>query len=170
MSAIISGLIGATAAAALAIISERRQRSARIGADGWRVLRPSGMMHLGFVLSVLFAVLVAVFLWTGGSARSDAATQNLSALGIGVFFGLGAGYMWWLNYGRLIAWKENDLRVRSVFGREVVRQISDVEDVIKREGIGDFKVRFRDNSTLIFSAYSHGAKELAQRLDKDVIL
>jgi hypothetical protein len=53
-----------------------------------------------------------------------------------------------------------------VFGHERVRRIPDVSRVRKSALTGDYRLTFRDGSTLWLSAYFHGSKELVKRLPK----
>jgi hypothetical protein len=137
-------------------------------AEGWRVLRPGWFLHVTFVACVAFTGLIAYFLLSGGSSRSDAEMQNLYAAALGAAFGLGALYVGWTSYGRAIAWKEDRLRVRTVFGRDFARPFSDVRSIKKSEARGDYRIKFLDRSTLTFSAYLHGAQELAEQLPEAV--
>ena len=163
-SAVISGLSGGAVAVALAAAAERGQGLARRGADGWRALRPSWFAHVAFVGCAAITALIAHFLLKGGSTRPDAHTQNLYALGLAIAFGFGAVYVGWTVYGRVIAWKDDELRVRTVLGRETVQPIANVGSLKKSDALGEYRIRFLDGSTLRFSAYLHGAHELAQRL------
>ena len=167
MSAVISGLVGAVIAVALATLAQRKQRSAATDREGWKALRSSWLLNGTFVACVAFTALIAVFLLSGGSSRPDAPTQNLYALGLAVAFGLGAIYLGWTTYGRTIAWNDTELRVRMISGRETVRSISDVQSVSKSDARGDYRIMFRDGSKLVFSAYMHGAKELVASLPQN---
>jgi hypothetical protein len=164
MSAVVNGLIGGAVAVVLAAVAQRGQRSARIGADGWRLLRPSWLLHGTFFGCSAFASFITGILLSGGSSRPNADTQNLYAVALGAGFGLCALYVGWTTYGRTVAWKGKELRVRTAFGRESVRRFSDVRSIKKSESRGDYRVSFLDGSTLGFSAYLHGAQELAERL------
>ena len=164
MSAVISGLVGGAVAVALAAVAQRNQRSARTSADGWRVLRPSWFLHGTFLGCAAFAALIAYFLLSGGSSRADANTQNFYAVILGVGFGLCALYVGWTTYGRAIAWNDNQLRVRTIFGSEFVRPFSDVAAIKKREARGDYRIEFLDRTALVFSAYLHGAQEMVEHL------
>jgi len=167
MSALISGLVGGLVATALVTIAQRRQRSARLTADGWRALRPGWLLHGTFVGCLVLSGLTAYVLLSGGSPRSDAETQNLSAFALAIGFGCGTLYIASTVYGRTIAWKDNQLRVRSLAGRETSWLISDVRSVEKRDFLGDFRIGFKDGSTLTFSTYLTGAQELVELLPVD---
>ena len=166
MSALISGLVGALVAVALAAVAQRSQKSALADGENWKALRSSWLLNGTFVACVAFTALITYFLLSGGSPRPDAQTQNLYALALAVAFGLGAIYLGWTTYGRSIAWNDKELRVRTVAGRETVRSISDVQSVRKSDARGDYRIKFRDGSTLVFSAYMHGANELVAALPK----
>lgn len=116
MSAVISGLVGGAVAVALLAVARGNQRSGSLGADGWRLLRAGWLLHGTFVACVAFAALIAVFLLSGGSSRADSEAQNLYAVALGLGFGLAALYVGWTTYGRTIAWKDHELRVRTIFG------------------------------------------------------
>jgi hypothetical protein len=164
MSAVISGLLGGAVAAVLAALAQRSQRAARMTEDGWRVLRPGWFIHATFVGCVALSSLITFSLITGGSTRSDAQTQNLYALALAIAFGLGALYVAWTSYARTLAWKGNDLRFRTITGRDEVRGISHVRSIRKSDARGDYRICFLDGSKLVFSAYLHGARELVEQL------
>lgn len=161
MSGVVTGLVGGAVAFALVAIAERKEKLARTNSGGWKTLRAGWLMN-GITLGCSgFAVLMGYFLLSGGSTRPDADTQNIAALLLLLGFGAGAFYFAWIGYGRTIMWKENELRVRTRFGRETVRYISDLSSITKSELRGEYRLTFRDGSTLWVSAYFHGAKELA---------
>jgi hypothetical protein len=166
MSAVVSGLIGAVAALALGALAERTQRSAKRLLDGWHALRPSWLVHGCMVLCIGFVGLISYFLLRGGSSRPDATTQNLVASLLLAGAAWGAIYVGWTSYFRTIMWKGNELRVRTIIGREIVQRFSDVTKVTSRDMRGEYCVTFRDGSRLCFSEYMHGAKDLTVRLPK----
>jgi hypothetical protein len=126
------------------------------------------LLHGTFVGSVIFTGLMAYLLLSRGSPRPDAETQNLYFFALAISFGCGAVYIGSIAYGRTIAWKGNQLRVRTLAGRETLRFISDVRYVKKRDLLSDFRIEFKDGSTLTFSPYLSGATELVQRLPQTV--
>jgi hypothetical protein len=166
MPMMLSGLFGAAVAAALAAIASRRQKPASWRHGGWKALRPGWFSKLEIAGCAAFASFMVWFLATGGSTRPDAATQNL--VGVLLLCACLAGAAWagWAAYGRTIMWRGDELRVRTVFGRESVRRISDVKDVTESDVRGDYRVTFRDGSTLRFATHFHGSRELVTRLKR----
>jgi hypothetical protein len=71
------------------------------------------LLHGTFVGSVIFTGLMAYLLLSRGSPRPDAETQNLYFFALAISFGCGAVYIGSIAYGRTIAWKGNQLRVRT---------------------------------------------------------
>lgn len=63
-------------------------------------------------------------------------------------------------------WKGNELRVRSLTGSESLRRFSDISKVKKNEMRGEYRINFRDGSTLCFSLHMHGANELVAKLPR----
>lgn len=167
MSAVVSGLVGAVVAFALVTISERKQRSATTTQDGWQALRPGWLLSGTVVGCGALAAFMGYFLLSGGSSRSDAATQNNLALLMLTVFTAGALYVAWTTYGRTVAWKADELRVRAVFGQETVRHFADIVAVSKSEMRGEYRVSFRDGSHLWLSAHLHGVNELVAKLPRE---
>ncbi len=161
-----SGLIGALGAATLFAVAERWQKPARRTADGWRVLRPGWLINFVLAICAGLAALMSYIVLFVGSSLPDAETQM--AVGALVAGGcwLACIYYGWTSYGRTILWKGNELRVRTIFGRDRVRRIPDVAKVSRSEALGEYKLTFKDGSTLWLSAHLHGSKELAKRLPK----
>lgn len=164
MSIAVSGLVGAVVAFALVTISERKRRSATTTQDGWQALRPGWLLNGTIVGCGALAAFEGFFLLSGGSSRSDAATQNNLALLMLTVFTACALYVAWTTYGRTVAWKADELRVRTVFGKETVQYIPDVVAVSKSEMRGEYRVSFRDGSRLWLSAHLHGVHELVAKL------
>jgi hypothetical protein len=107
------------------------------------------------------------FFWTGGSALPDASTQNLVAGGMLALAATGSVYMAWMAYGRTVRWKGNELRVRSLLGTERTHRFSDVTAVHKSELRGDYRLTFRNGSTLwLPSAYFDGGNEMLRKLPR----
>lgn len=166
MSGVVSGLIGAVVAFALVTVAERKQKSARPNVDGWHTLRPGWLLNGVIVGCALLAGLMGYLLLSGGSTRPDADTQNIYAALLLAGFGGAAAYFGWTCYGRTVMWKGNKLRLRTSLGREVMHRMSDVSSVTKSEMWGEYRLTFRDGSSLRFSAYFHGAGELAAKLSR----
>lgn len=169
MSPLLSGLAGAIIAFALVTLAERRQRAGFGGADGWTVLRPGWLIKFAVLLCTMLTVLIGYFFWGGGSTRADAATQNLYALSLLLVFGAGAIYLLWTSYARTVAWKGDELRVRQAFAGETVQRFSDVASAEKNDARGEYRLMFRDGSTLGVSVYFEGARELIEQLPPDVV-
>lgn len=168
MSSFVNGLIGGLIAFGLVQLADRSQKSARVDPKGWRTLRAGWLLNGIIAAYSGFAALIAYFFLEGGSARADAQTQNTVALFLLMAFGAVAIYTLWTSYGRRIMWKGNDLRVRVALGPVVVRRLSDVCSVKKNDVLGEYRLKFRDGSTLRLSAYFHGSKELVAKLPKRV--
>ena len=131
---------------------------------GWKTLCPSLLLLGTFIGSFALTSLFAYIAFTGGSSLPDADTQNLYLLGLLCSFGLLTVYLWWTSYAQEVAWKGRTLRVRNVFGREQIREFTEISSVKKSEFRGDFRIRFRNGSAVIFSIYMHGAQELIGKL------
>ena len=166
MSAVVSGLIGAVAAIALAGLAARTQKSAAMLHDGWRGLRPSWLVHCSMVFCFGFAGVISYFLLNGGSGRTDASTQNLVACLLLAAVVGGAIYIGWTSYFITVQWKGNKIRIRPIIGRDIVHKFSDVAKVKNAEIYGVYRLKFRDGSRLWFSEHMHGAKDLAAKLPK----
>lgn len=164
MSAVVSGVVGAVVAFGLVSLAERTQKSATSTPDGWKVLRAGWLINGTIVGATALAACAGHSLVTGGSSLPDAATQNSFAALLLAAFGAGALYVAWTTYGRTVMWKGDELRVRSALGSESLRRISDVSEVTKSETRGEYRISFRDGSTLVFSAHMHGAEELMAKL------
>lgn len=164
MSAVVSGLIGGAIAFGLVTLANRTQKSAAIAQDGWKALRTGWLINGGITGSAALAALFGYFLGSGGSALPDAQTQNgMAALLLAAFTGY-VIYMAWMVFGRTIMWKGNELLVCTMAGKVAKNRISDVTDVRKLEFLGEYRLTFRDKSSLRFSAHLHGANELLDRL------
>jgi hypothetical protein len=157
-------LIGGLMAFALVTLAVRNQAGARRNPDGWNILWPSWLLNGLIVASSALALLMAWDLVEGGSTRPDARAQNGYALLLLIASAAAAAYFAWTSYGRTIMWREDELRVRSRLGTEVTRNISDICSVGKSETLGEYRLTFRDGSTLRISTFLHGAAELAARL------
>ncbi len=168
MSALVSGMIGGFVAATLVAVALRRQRPARKSADGWKTLRPGWLVNATIVGGACSAAFTGYILLFVGSSRPDAETQMTYALMLFIGFALATAYLAWISYGRTIMWKGDELRVRTSFGHDFVRRISDVRSVTRSDMLGEYRLRFRDGSTLRLSEYFHGAKELVARLPERV--
>lgn len=166
MSAIVSGLIGAAVAVALATLAERKLKPAQANAEGWQTLRPGWLVNATFVATTAFAALMAFYLLSGGSSLPDADTQNFYALLLAVVSGIAAIYLAWTTYGRTVMWKGTELRVRTCVGRDTTRPLADVSSVAKNEALGDYRLTFCDGGTLRVSAYMHGVNDLLSRIPK----
>lgn len=166
MSALISGLVAGALAFGLVSLAQRPLRPAAAAPDGWKVLRPSRLIDATIVGVGALAAAAGAFLLGGGSTLPDAAVQN----GIAALFLAASGacalYTAWTAYGRSVMWKGDRLRVRTLSGRDSLRRISDVSRVGKNEMLGEYRITFRDGSTLRFSASMHGARGLAAKLPR----
>ncbi|WEJ98387.1 MAG: hypothetical protein P0Y59_15720 [Candidatus Sphingomonas phytovorans] len=162
----ISGLIGAVLAAALCLIAERGQKRARANAEGWKTLRPGWLINATVTGMAAMAAFCGYLRFFVGSSRPDADTQMTYALILVIAFGLAALFGMWTNYGRTIMWKGDQLRLRTIFGHDAVRRISEVRSVTKSEMRGEYRLMFHDGSTLWLSAYLHGANELVAKLPR----
>jgi hypothetical protein len=164
MSPVVSGLIGGAIAFGLVTLANRTQKSAAKAEGGWNALHTGWLINGTIAGSAALAALFGYFLVSGGSARPDAQTQNAIAALLLVSFTGYALYIAWLVFGRTIMWKGYELRVRTLTGKEVIRRITDVTHVMKHEKLGEYRLTFRDQSTLRFSAHQHGANELLKEL------
>jgi hypothetical protein len=166
MSAVVSGLIGAVVAFALVSLAERTQRSATAGLEGWKALRAGWLLNGTLIGAAALAALTGFFLLSGGSSRPDAATQNGFAALLFAAFTAGALYLAWTTWGRTIMWKDDELRVRSLWGGESLKRISDASKAERSELRGEYRITFRDGSRLRFSAHMHGADDLVAQLPR----
>lgn len=162
----LSGLVGAAIAFAVGAVARRRQKPAVLRHGGWKALRPSwlSIQTVAVAGCAAFASFLAWFLASGGSTRPDAATQNAIALLLLCASLAAAAWVAWTYYGRTIMWRGDELRVRTLFGRENVRRVSEVKDVTESDFAGDYRVTFRDGSRLRFPTDFHGSRELVVRL------
>ncbi len=168
MRAVLIGLVAGVVAYALLSLAKRTQGSATATPDGWKKLR-AGWLINGIIVGVTAsAAFIAWFLLSGGSTLPDAARQNGFAILLFAAFAASASYTAWTTYGRTIGWKGDALLVRSVSGCESLKRISDVVEVKKREMRGEYRITFRDGSSLWFSAHMHGANELLAKLPRKV--
>lgn len=166
MSAVVSGLIGAVLAVGLVWLAERTHKSATITHDGWKALRAGWLNVASIMGATALAAFIGYFLLSGGSSLPDSTTQNGIAALLFVTFAGCALYMVWTTYGRTVMWKGNELRVRTVWGSESLRHISDATKLKKSETRGEYRITFRDRSTLWFSAHMYGANELVGKLPR----
>lgn len=164
MRAVIVGLIGGLMAFALITLAVRNQSGAKRDPDGWNILWPNWLLNGLIIASSALALLMAWFLIEGGSTRPDAGAQNGYALLLLILSAAAAAYFGWTTYGRTIMWRDDELRVRSRRGAEVTRNISDICSVAKSEGLGEYRLTFRDGSTLRLSAWLNGVSELVAKL------
>ena len=165
MSSWLPGLLGAVLAAALLALSNRMQKPARKNAGGWKVLRPGWLVNAAMLGLAAIATLAAYILLVG-SSLPDAATQERFAAMLMLGCGSASLYYLWTGYGRTILWKGNELRVRTIFGREQVRRISDLSRVGRNEMLDEYILTFKEGSGLRVSAQFHGTRDLVKRLPK----
>ena len=164
------GFLGAVVAYLFGALAERGQKKGRRDSKGWKTLYPSWLMHVNLVGTTALSAFFLMFILNGGSARSDAATQNFIAVIALVFMCLLVAYLGWNYYLRTIAWRGGKLRIRSPLGRERLRKYSEIMGVEELTIRGEYRIRFTDGSSLVFSKYAHGAKEFVARLPKDDFL
>lgn len=165
MRAAVTGLIAGAVTLAVVALADRTQKPARKNADGWKMLRPGWLVNMLIVaLAVLWAL--ASYFALAGSSRPTVATEAAAAAILMLGSGSALIYYLWIGYGRNILWKGTELRVRTCFGRERVRRIRDVSAVVKVDALGDYKITFKDGSTLWLSPHFHGSRELMKRLPK----
>ncbi|HEX8064286.1 MAG TPA: hypothetical protein VF535_13855 [Allosphingosinicella sp.] len=163
MAAIISGLVGAFAATILVLIG-MPNGSAEIDANGWKVLRPGWLLKGAILLCAGLAAFIASATYFAGSAREDAAGQLLCGVLLAAGFGCAGLYAAWRTFGRIIAWKGDEIRVTPLFGPGFRNPMTEVAYVRGSETSGEYRLNFRDGSTLRISAYFHGAAELLETL------
>lgn len=163
MSPWINGLIGGIAATVLTLAAQRWQKPARLDAAGWKMLRPGWLLNGTIAGCAAMAGLGCTFLVVG-STRPDAEMQMIYAAILAVAFGLASLYVLWRSYGQTVLWKGDTLKHRSLRGRETLRRISEVRAVSKGDMSGEYRLTFRDGSTLRLSAYLDGARELVATL------
>lgn len=168
MTFVLSGLVAAVLAIALVTLAERRQRAGYRGADGWTVLRPGWLIKFAILLCTVLTAVIGWFLWSGGSTRADAATQNLYALGLMLFFAVGAVHVVWAAYSRTIAWNAEALRIGRALRGETVRSIAELASAERIDARSEYRLTFRDGSKLGISTYFDGARELIERLPPGV--
>ncbi|MEG3123487.1 hypothetical protein [Sphingomonas sp. GB1N7] len=164
MSAIVSSLIGGVIAVGFTALAARTHGKGQLTPDGWKRLRAGWLLKGTIFGSASLVAVMAYLLLSGGSTRPDAAEQNGYVAILVVGFGAIACYTFWSAYGRVIAWRGNELRVRSLTGREFSQKISDITGIIKSEMRGEYRLSFQDGSRLWLSAYLHGAEELVATL------
>ena len=164
MSGIVSGLFGAIVAAALVSLSERKQKAARITSDGWRTLSAGWLANTTIILCAYFSCLTAYFLLNGGSRRPDADIQNISSVTLLLISLLGGCYTAWSVYGRRISWKGNQLRLRTAFGHQMVQKFSDVTSAQRSDWRGEYRLNFKNGTSLWVSVHMNGAQDLLARV------
>lgn len=166
MSAVVLGLIGGAIAFGLITLAQRRQKSAAIVNHGWKALRSGRLVNGCIIGTAALAAFFGYFLLNGGSALPDAQMQNSIAAAFLTASASYVLYMTWMVFGRTIMWKGRELRVCTVTGKEATRHIADVTDITKLEFLGEYRLTFRDKSTLRFSEHLNGADELVKRLPR----
>lgn len=164
----LSGLIGGLIAAALAAWAKRNLKPARIDADGWHHLRPGWYLHVGLVGMILMALGFGsvTLLWL---THNPPDTRR--EWGIALFVAAGAvaaagaaAFMGWRYYRQKVSWRGTAIRVRDARGRERVFAVADIARIEKRDGMGEYRFRFRDGSRFSVSCYHHGVPELVAAL------
>jgi hypothetical protein len=163
VAAIVSGVVGAIIATALVVLAGPA-RTAQADRHGWKVLRPGWLLKGCVLLSAGLALLIGGAALFAGSAREDAAAQMIGAFLLAAAFGAASAYAASLTYGRTIRWKGSEISIRRRFGPEVVRSMSSVSSVAGSEARGEYRLTFRDGSTIRLSAYLHGTAELLDAL------
>lgn len=169
MSALLSGVIGAVAATALAVAARRWPGGAAPDADGWVTLRPNWLLNGTILVTAGLTGLFVYVLLFVGSSRADAASQMRYLLALAIAFGLGCLYTSWASYGRAIAWKGDRLRVRRrLGGGETLHLLSDLQSIERQDMRNEYRLTFRDGAILRISTYFTGAEDLAARAEEGI--
>lgn len=164
---IVGSLLGFAAIVALQLVHDRLYRSAQIDSSGWFWLRP-GFIHY---FTLIGCAAFAGFMWWMylfiGSARSDAATQELAMLLIAIAMTAGATYVWFTCFLRRYAWAEDTFKVQ-LLNSEKTYDFSHLTDIgIKHNG-QTVVLSFSDGKRISFSADMHGAGDLADHIDRKI--
>ena len=166
MRSLIIGLFAGLVTLWLSELAVRTQQPAATTADGWKRLRPGWFLHGILIGAAGLGALMAWFLLSGGSSRTDAELQNAFAFGIAAVFAGAALHIAWTVHGRTIEWKDDVLRVRTRLGRDIEHRMFEVRWVTRSVARGEYKLTLADGSTLHLSAYLHGSNELVAKLPR----
>jgi hypothetical protein len=161
---VLSGLIGGAAAAALGYWSLRSQKGAKRDQDNWRQLGTGWLLHFAFFGSVAFAGFMLWLYLFVGSARADAATQELFTVLLFIAFATASLWLLWHYYLVSVHWRDAALRVRRL-GR--VHEYAASQIVRKRyvSWRSEYVLEFDDGRRIVFSPYARGGIELAEALN-----
>ena len=158
-------LLGFFAIAALQLVHRWLYRPAQIDAMGWRWLRPGFLHYFTLVGSGAFAALMWWLYLFVGSAREDAASQEIAMLLIAIAMSIGAIFVWFTCFLRSYAWAEDMFKVR-LFNWERTYDLGRLSDIDLKHNGQTVVLRFSDGTSVSFSAAMHGADDLADYIDR----
>lgn len=166
MSWIVCGLIGGVAATAVGSLALRTQKRAHADEDGWKSLRPGWYLHFLVLGCLGFAGAIGYFFWLGGSARTDAAEQNLVALCLLLAFGAAGIWVYLTAYVRKIEWAGGVVRIRSPWRPQVSYRLSEAVAIRDSLNGAECKIRFADGRSLSVNMYFDGFYDFMADLDE----
>ena len=164
---IVGSLITFAAIIAFQLVHDRLYRPAQIDSSGWYWLRP-GFIHY---FTLIGCAAFAGFMWWVylfiGSARPDAATQEVAMLLLAVAMTAGAAYVWFACFLRRYAWAEDTFKVH-LFNCVKTFDFSKLADINFKHNGQTVVLSFSDGKRISFSADMHGAGDLADHIDRKI--
>ena len=165
---LLPGLLGGLIAVLLAAVAIRGRRSAGIGRDGFRSLRPGWYLHLALVGCFVMCAVIALFFLGGGSARADADRQHLYAGALGIVFAAAGLWVLWGGYLRQVSWAGDHLRVTAPGRADQLYRFSQLREIGHGLDRADLKLQFEDGRVLRVSGYCHGFDEFMTNMVRHV--
>ena len=161
---LVSGLIGVLAVMLIAWLAISRPNGVGTTADGWNELRPGFTNHLSVLGCCAFVAIIIYFFATGGSSRLDADEQNVWALLIGIAFGGGGAWLFWLAYLTRFQWKDGHIRICAPFRHNRYYRFSDIRSVAEGYEGSELKLRMADGRTIRINTYACGYVEFVHEI------
>lgn len=163
---IISGLLGGIVAMLLINWGTNRTRDVAVDANGWRTLRPGGMLWATIAATATFSLLLFYVYFFVGSSLPDADEQMAWCLGLAVAFLALAGALVFFSLVPRIAWKADRLWVTGPFSRVRQPRFADIVSIEFRSTWHVFRVGFRDGTWVDISPLMHGSRELLLAIEE----
>jgi hypothetical protein len=160
---ITAGVMGMLATGALAAYLRARPLAAKMGRDGWRVLRPRSMLHAIALGTAGMSALPAYVLMNGGSQRADAAKQNVALWCLAIGFGLMTLLVLRTAYGTRVSWRDARLRVRTLF-RTTEHDFAEITGIRKTDESGALTLTLRGGRRRRLSTYLAGLADFEESL------
>src|SRR5689334_15585198 len=165
MSMVVSAWIGGAMTAAACAGVSSAIRSAPISSDGWRRLRPGGMINLALVFGAALSWLPIVLLLS--DSPIDRRSGNvLLCLALLLVFGGMTLCIGWLYYIRRIEWLGDRFRVWVPIWGKTYYDFADVAALTPSWDGTDCKVLMKTGSVIRISIYLRGCEGLIRSLDR----